>query len=374
MANNQSLAVGLAVGIPSFLIITITLFLWYRNQQKQNREDNLNKEIDLELRDDQSFNQFQEELHRKKQFLKPPIGGNGSEGDLDNDQNKSYSTTTQIESSSNNEKLFNGSSSISSTSDNTNVNHTNQSSSTPPPPLPNVPSSQQILPNTPPSFYQPPQRPQTPSKIHQKSPSAYDFYETFIPVLPSSQHHSSSQTDIINAINHTNNNSSAFPNHPNTPPSFHRPTSIRHSSSQLDQQSANSSSNASFIQSQGQQQQQQQQQPPASTLESFAKQLNSPTFFEKLPSRAAPPQLSLQKQLQKSNNNSSSDLLVNKLVGDEAAAINDHYTFEPESTYPSPQFNDNQSTPQDEGQTIAAIIRQKSLRSHNLSNEQNGRD
>ncbi|KAK6199426.1 uncharacterized protein RJT21DRAFT_46665 [Scheffersomyces amazonensis] len=350
MANNQqSLAVGLAVGIPSFLIITVTLLLWYRNQQKQLREDNLNKEIDVELRDDQSFNAFQEELHRKKQFLNAPIIQQPPYDD-DSNPNKSYSTTTQAESSSNEKNFNGGSSSISSNSDNTNINPNSNSNN-------NIVQSSPLHPQHQ-NLHLPPQpshlRPQTPNKIHQKSPSAYDFYETFIPVLPSSNQSSTSQTDINNIINNNNTNANSNVNanaNANLQP-YNQPPSIRQSA-YLDQQSANSSNTSLFQPSPHHLDKQQAQSSPP-TLDQFAKQLNSPSFFEKLPSRAAPPQMSLQRQLQASTNNSSSELLVNRLVGDEAAAINDHYVYEPPSAEVLAQ----------ELQLEKEINRHKSQRSH----------
>lgn len=65
MVNTQGLAVGLAVGIPSFIILVVVGIFWYRNQQKQKHEDMNDNEIDIGLRDDHSFNQFQEELHKQ---------------------------------------------------------------------------------------------------------------------------------------------------------------------------------------------------------------------------------------------------------------------------------------------------------------------
>lgn len=64
MVNRQGLAVGLAVGVPSFIILLIVFGFWYRNQRKLRKED-LDDYIDKEIQnDDSSFQQFQEQLHK----------------------------------------------------------------------------------------------------------------------------------------------------------------------------------------------------------------------------------------------------------------------------------------------------------------------
>lgn len=64
MADNNGLAVGLAVGIPTFLVILLVGMFWIRNHRKQKREDLVEDDIDIGLKDDQSFQQFEQELHR----------------------------------------------------------------------------------------------------------------------------------------------------------------------------------------------------------------------------------------------------------------------------------------------------------------------
>ncbi|RLV91432.1 hypothetical protein JA1_003892 [Spathaspora sp. JA1] len=227
MANLQSLAVGLAVGIPSLLIIIVIVIFWYRNNKKQSKEDLEVDAIDLQLREDQSFRQFQEELHQP--YVKE----------------KASSTLIYekpvIESGS---------------------------------------SASEVSPN--------------PIK-----PTAYDFYETFIPMLPpqsltappspqQQQHTQQMHTSLKSRIHQAS--SSDLINVPTTPD-----VSISETSSTLD-------------------------------LDNLAKQLHSPEFFEKLPSKAAKVQLKPRNPMVQSNN-SSSDMINNYLIS-QTRGINDHFTYE----------------------------------------------
>jgi hypothetical protein len=77
MSDNQGLTVGLAVGIPSFVILSVVSLFWYRNHRKQRLEDLLQDDIDIGLRDDQSFQQFHQELAKP---VNPVTNSNGSHG------------------------------------------------------------------------------------------------------------------------------------------------------------------------------------------------------------------------------------------------------------------------------------------------------
>ncbi|EGW35642.1 uncharacterized protein SPAPADRAFT_58850 [Spathaspora passalidarum NRRL Y-27907] len=213
MANSQSLAVGLAVGIPSFLIIVVVVVFWYRNNKKQTKEDLEVDAIDLELREDQSFRQFHEELHQ------PYV--------------KEKASSTLIY-----EKAVVESGS----------------------------SASEVSPN-------------------QTKPTAYDFYETFIPMLP--------------------------PNQPYTNNNTHKTHTPRASSTDLI--NVPTSPDVSVSET-------------SSTIDILAKQLHQPEFFEKLPSKAAKIQLKPRNPMVQSNN-SSTDMINNYLVS-ETRGINDHFTYE----------------------------------------------
>ncbi|ABN68006.2 predicted protein [Scheffersomyces stipitis CBS 6054] len=298
MVDSQSLTVGLAVGIPSFVIISVVLLLWLRNQRKQKKEDSVNDDIDMDLRDDQSFNQFQEELHRPYAKGKAELNINTY-----SDPNKS-SSTTQGESST--EKPYissHGSTSSSNIIDQPHVYAT--------PPRPkysnanngtnnvnnnNINNLNNNLNNN----------INNTNNIHSKSPSAYDFYETFIPILPGG---GSPSTNNGNTAHHSNANS------------VHEAHSNGNLQSQLQQPphihdvaSTNNSSNDSLNGN------------DRSSLDNLAKQLTSPVFFEKLPSRATTVALKPRFPNMQSNN-SSSEGLNNRLIGD-TTALNDNFIYE----------------------------------------------
>lgn len=244
MADSQSLAVGLAVGIPSFIVLVVVALFWYRNQNKQKKEDLRDNEFDIDLQDDHSFSQFQEELHMHKEkndFIQTKeherLAGDSSETSGSNDgQQHSTSTISRC-------------------------------------------------------LQNPYERPAI-----TKPQSSYDFYETFIPVLPTTnQHPTPSEPGSTADISDSNINTAAG------------------STTSLVNYHKHSSSN---------------------DLDTLAKQLNNPAFFEKLPSRAATAKYSVKPRQVigsptngNSYNNSSSDLINNYLVG-ETHAINDHFVYE----------------------------------------------
>ncbi|ODV79010.1 uncharacterized protein CANTADRAFT_90120 [Suhomyces tanzawaensis NRRL Y-17324] len=249
MAYTERLAVGLAVGVPSFLILTFVLILWLRNQRKQRREDQRENEYDLGIRDDELFGRFQEELHRPYQKEEPQP-----------DPNKSSSTAQGTESAEKPYISSNGSSTSTTT-----IEHHNQS-------LINPPKSSH-------------------TRSPTKSGSAYDFYDSFIPVLhPGSTNQNSSSTLQELA------------------PPVH------------DAESTNASSNNVSILGSAL--------PREKSLDNLAKQLTAPAFFEKLPSRAATVSLKHRgpgSQVMTANN-SSSDLVG--LTINEHNTINDNFVYE----------------------------------------------
>lgn len=266
MVNTQGLAVGLAVGIPSFIILVVVGIFWYRNQQKQKHEDMNDNEIDIGLRDDHSFNQFQEELH--KQYEK------------NNDDDETHIRE---------EKLTHDSSENS----NDGQQHSTSTASRQTP----TPHSQHYNSN------HGGQRPQT----------SYDFYETFIPILPSNQQRSPSVQGSTADIADT---------HPNDTDTDLETTTNNNNGTgnNLATDSSSSLINSHLRTS-------------SNDLNTLAKQLNNPVFFEKLPSRATKYQVkSVNNNYGNTNavgknNNSSSDLINNYLIG-ETHAINDHFTYE----------------------------------------------
>lgn len=270
MVYNEGLAVGLAIGIPCALIIPGCSYVWYRNQQKQKKEDNLENGVDMDLRDNQSFNQFEEELHKPY-----------------NDPNKS--STTQSAESSNLDKTTEKQTYISTNNSTSTTNITDITSTT--------------APHTTSTDINPPHTPLRNPHSHQKVASSYDFYETFIPILPGDEQNQTT-SDLSQPL--------AF-----------GPT----------QRANNLSSSSSIINAN--------LSPNSKSLDNLAKQLNGPLFFEKLPSRAGTTQ---RPAIHSSAipNNSSSELLKNQLLVHDA--INDHYVYEI-TTSPLGKQNDDDEEP-----------------------------
>lgn len=275
MGDTQGLTVGLAVGIPSVVIIGVIAIFWIRNQRKQLREDLDRTDIDIELQDDQSFTQFHEALHRHKQY----------DGSADKVENSS--TYLQFE-----RVLGTDSSNGSSSSD-------QQQPLQPPPHQAHIPSSKLNNHSPPPA----------------RQPSVYDFYETFIPVLPQSANQPTSgqpsarasTADLTNFTEISNNNdtTSMFLYLLPSPPPQATVMAPVTSGSGIDSGSVSTTGNGG-------------------DLDMLAKQLHGPQFFEKLPSKATKVQL---KSRYSNYNNSSSELINNYLIS-QTTAINDHFTYQ----------------------------------------------
>ena len=236
MAYDNSLAVGLGVGIPSAVIILFCLIMWYRNERKQSREDRMENEIDLGLRDDQLFSQFEEELHKKP-----------------GERNKSSLTQEEAGAEAHAEKTYQTSLS-------------NGSSSTT-----NFLDRKVIA-------------------THQKTPSSYDFYESVIPILPpnaypnaSTQSPASSNNNVPTTNKMANGSTVSQPHIPNDNFTGSNDSIVV---------SPTTASNG-----------------PDKSLDTLAKQLTGPSYFEKLPSRAATVNFKQRNQI--TSNNSSSDILTN---------------------------------------------------------------
>lgn len=250
MGYNQGLAVGLAIGIPSFIILVGGYLLWMRNRRRDKKED-MQDDLDVELRDNNSFKEFQEALHR-------PYQNNGP-------SERPYLDKRQ----------FNSEKQISSAEVGSLSRELGLSTSEPQ-------KTQLVTP--------------APSVInqHQKTPLSYDFYDTFIPILP----------------DHGNGNGSgqAINAH-----DLAQPPTIAG-----DKNSVHSSSNTSLIGSN-----------PDSlsrSLDNLAKQLHSPQFFEKLPLRSATMHMKQRPGSHVLAHNLSSDLIHNTLF--DRVAINDDYVYD----------------------------------------------
>lgn len=251
-----ALTVGLAVGVPSAIIITFVALLWLRNQQKQNREADTHDDIDMDLRGNESFDHFENELLK-------PYGNIASEATHPDPPTPSSINNSHTTNTNTNSEKPNVSSNGSSASTNT-IEHKKQGQ--------NLPQTHLFT-----------------QARNPKPSSAYDFYDSFIPVLP------------------TNGTSSAHDVSQLAPPPILHDTA-----------STTASSNNSIAPS-----------PQDKSLDSLAKQLTAPTFFEKLPSRAAPVVLKNRgnPSYASTTNNSSSDLVANKMVND-TSAINEHFFYE----------------------------------------------
>lgn len=262
MVNTQGLAVGLAIGIPSLIILVVCVLLWYRNQRKQNKEDQSDDEVDLDLRDNHLFNEFQEELHRP----------------LDRREVTHHNNGENLE-----EKVFASVSSSHGSTLSTNVTDiwTGSQKGTSP--------------------YPPPGH-----MLHTKSPSAYDFYDTVIPVLPTEG--SKNGSAIAGETGLT------------------QPPQIGVDPSNGDTSNHSSATSIDGVNSSPKRDR---------SLDSFAKQLNSPAFFEKLPSRVTSSYLKQRPvtHYQLSNNSSTDGFHVR--YGSDTK-INEHYVVEPHSNDSQP--------------------------------------
>lgn len=196
----------------------------------------MENEIDLGLRDDQLFNQFEEELHKKR-----------------GERNKSSLTQEEAGTEANAEKTYQTSLS-------------NGSSSTT-----NFLDRKVIA-------------------THQKTPSSYDFYESVIPILPPNAYYNASTQSPASSNNNVPTTNKVANGSTISPPRI--PSDNFACSNESIVASPTIVSNG-----------------PDKSLDTLAKQLTGPSYFEKLPSRAAT--VSLKQRNQIMSNNSSSDILTN---------------------------------------------------------------
>ncbi|CAD1811707.1 hypothetical protein FOB58_003799 [Candida parapsilosis] len=384
MVNRQGLAVGLAVGVPSFIILSIVFGFWYRNQRKLRKED-LDDYIDKEIQnDDSSFQQFQEQLHKpqcdKKEKLDDGIqlkehvvalngtsdSSNGSlESVLHEPHHSQHSQHSQHlqhpqhpqhpqpvvakpskhpygqhlqytpSSIQPQEEQGSQSSSISLSQVSDVISNTYDQ------------SHDELQQHSPQKIHNGrggPPPPPPPKRQSSNKTSVYTFYDTFIPTFstqePSSQqqqqqqlnqnssssHHNSTHNSFSDLLNQTAHSSLNILKH-----NYNKETSNNVSSSnQHKHTNSSSDSNTSLLQSNNHSASH--SRAPSTDLGTLAKQLNNPVFFEKLPSKAAAAQgkVYIKPRVPSANqphNNSSSELINNYLVG-ENTAINDHFTYE----------------------------------------------
>ena len=384
MVNRQGLAVGLAVGVPSFIILLIVFGFWYRNQRKLRKED-LDDYIDKEIQnDDSSFQQFQEQLHKpqcdKKEKLDDGIqlkehvvalngtsdSSNGSlESVLHEPHHSQHSQHSQHlkhpqhpqhpqpvvakplkhpygqhlqytpSSIQPQEEQGSQSSSISLSQVLDVISNTYDQ------------SHDELQQHSPQKIHNGrggPPPPPPPKRQSSNKTSVYTFYDTFIPTFstqePSSQqqqqqqlnqnslssHHNSTHNSFSDLLNQTAHSSLNILKH-----NYNKETSNNVSSSnQHKHTNSSSDSNTSLLQSNNHSASH--SRAPSTDLGTLAKQLNNPVFFEKLPSKAAAAQgkVYIKPRVPSANqphNNSSSELINNYLVG-ENTAINDHFTYE----------------------------------------------
>lgn len=322
MVYNQGLAVGLGIGVPAAIILTVCFVIWTRNQRKQLKEDSLENGVDLDLRDNQSFNSFHEELHKPYNNSKILNKSNKSneineinemeienenETDL-NDKNiekQPYLISNTSSSTTNVTDITNSNSNSTNTNTNRNRNQYSQHS--------------QHAPKN--------------NANHEKTLSSYDFYETFIPILPHENSYSSNNTNINNHTTSNNNDLSQPPpllknntgtlsdinDNGSTTTSIDLPNNTSPTNNTTTPNNnipnPNIESNHQYTKS----------------LENLAKQLAGPSFFEKLPSKAQPPRSIIGSgsgsgAMGNMTNNSSGDLIKNKLI--DNININDNFIFE----------------------------------------------
>lgn len=276
MADSNDLAVGLAIGIPSFIVLVCVFIFWCYNQKKFKKE--ALKDDEFDLGDNRSYIQFGEELHKpyEKPYEKP------------SDKLDNVHESTK-------ENNF-----ISSSNDSTSINN------------PSSHSDEFTNPKFP---------------RHQKTNSAYDFYETFIPMLPPNGGGNStvSNSQTNSNMNLNNYNQTPASNPPSSSPSrILGPSHVNSSKDSLTQelpapppvasremQASNSSSSLSLSNGYVNNR---------TSLDNLAKQLNHQNFFEKLPSRTTTVNAKFKSP---TRNNSSTDIFDNTLVQNDA--INDNY-------------------------------------------------
>lgn len=73
MVNTTGLSVGLAVGVPLFLVLVALAFFWTRNNRRQNKEFIDDDDVDLDLKDDALYTQFHHQLVKPMQPEEAPL-------------------------------------------------------------------------------------------------------------------------------------------------------------------------------------------------------------------------------------------------------------------------------------------------------------
>lgn len=240
MDESDKLTVGLAVGLPALLGLAVLFIFYYRNRRKQQREDIKHNQIDLELQDNQSFVQFQHELNK--------TGTTSKVGVLEANGGVVVNKAESVHSSAS------PSSDFSSGNKNTNTSNSEQ------------------LDVTEEDF----------TKGHNKTNSTYEFYNSFIPILPGEGFKP-----------------------PASPNKFRNP--LHKSTDSMDKMINSSTSSVNDKASYN-----------------LAKQLNHQAFFEKLPSRAGtikPPAIASY------NRGSSTSSLELENAPEGSDAINDSYIY-----------------------------------------------
>ncbi|EDK46394.1 hypothetical protein LELG_04575 [Lodderomyces elongisporus NRRL YB-4239] len=407
MANSNALAVGLAVGIPSALIIGVVLIFWYKNQRKLRKEDLDDNFIERELQDDHSFKMFQDELHTTYDQKKGPelvdiqlkeqavsdTSNGSSESGLENELQHQQQPEGSAHPYAQHLKLHQAARQ-----------------------LPFEQQQQQQPLRQPTQYYQQQQHQQQQQQQqqlppHQRQISSYDFYNTFIPTFTSDNNNSNASSTLpppaapaapaaptaptqvandgtyssssrahsssdlakgvanifssknrLNSVNNTNNNNSTNNVHnlsDSTASSILLSSNNNNNNNNNNSNNSNSNNVSQPIHSRS----------TSNDLDTLAKQLNNSAFFEKLPSKAAaaagnvnikPRYPSVSNTMK---NNSSSDLINNHLVGEDSA-INDHFTYEAAMVEVSPKKTsklNNEIKQEDNAKEVANNAKDQSL-------------
>ncbi|KAG7191323.1 uncharacterized protein KQ657_003564 [Scheffersomyces spartinae] len=316
MGYNVGLAVGISIGVPCALVLTIIFGIWWKYQHRRRRESDIETDLDIELRDDMLMRQFREEITKTYHKSPPPPPP---------DKAKAYETVSESTGGSFNESANVKSKVLESpalSSDTADHIHNNNNIS-------NYAENTAANNN---AFLNPP-------RLHKKTASSYDIYDSMIPILKEGQQ--STQTQTTRGIFSGSHNNLGI---------FSSPGRIYNHNNTSQQQSLNdgSSSHLSMpLNALGGS-----TQNPDKLLDSLAKQLHNPKLFEKLPSNLEFPNFTssetrLSGHLGTSNNNSTSDLLNNVLIGEDTN-LNDNFIYEtrPQTDKPSTKspFRDTSST------------------------------
>ncbi|KAI5968068.1 SKG1 [Candida theae] len=400
MVYSVGLAVGLSIGVPSFIILVAGFLLWLRYQRRLRKEDLDEDYLDKEIQnDDSSFRQFQEQLHKQRD-VKPrdkkdddglqlkeevvPVHGtsDSSNGSLESELHQSYELAEvqpqpdvskpskhpygqhlHYPSSTSHQHQPKSQSSTSLSQASEELPHVHDPHHSDSQNMPSRRAVQQSQRRKGAAPLPPPPPPPHRQSSNKTQASVYTFYDTFIPTfgtpepasqsqqnksssLPNSTHNSFS--DLLNQTAHsslnllksghkdsanndnaatattatTTNNNNNTNNTNNTNQHSHTNSASNSNTSLLHSDNNNNNGNTSTSHSR----------VPSTDLDALAKQLNSPQFFEKLPSKAAAAQGKVYikprvpTSSSKPHNNSSSELINNYLVG-ENTALNDHFNY-----------------------------------------------